>query len=57
MQCHWRLGHPGVGVRNVRERLGLLFGPAARFHIGPDPLLPDTVLAEICLPIGNTVVG
>lgn len=43
-------GHPGVGVRNVHERLGLLFGPAASFSIGPDPLLPDTVLAELRLP-------
>ena len=48
-----RPGHPGVGVRNVRERLALLFGPAAQFHIGPDPLLPDTVLAELSLPIGE----
>jgi signal transduction histidine kinase len=46
-------GHPGVGVRNVRERLALLFGSAARFHIGPDPLLSDTVLAELSLPVGE----
>ncbi|GAB3638383.1 histidine kinase [Hymenobacter arcticus] len=46
-------GHPGLGLRNVRERLGLLFGPAAHFAIGPDPLLPDTVLAELHLPIRN----
>ncbi|AWM34272.1 sensor histidine kinase [Hymenobacter nivis] len=45
-----RPGHAGVGVRNVRERLHLLFGPAAAFAIGPDPLLPDTVLAELRLP-------
>ena len=44
-------GHPGLGLRNVRERLGLLFGPDAHFAIGPDPLLPDTVLAELRLPI------
>jgi len=44
-------GHPGLGLRNVRERLGLLFGPAAHFTIGPDPLLADTVLAELYLPI------
>jgi two-component system LytT family sensor kinase len=44
-------GHPGLGLRNVRERLGLLFGPAAHFAIGPDPLLTDTVLAELHLPI------
>jgi len=47
-------GHPGVGVRNVQERLGLLFGPAARFTIGPDPLLPDTVLAELRLPAADS---
>jgi two-component system LytT family sensor kinase len=46
-----RPNHPGVGLRNVQERLGLLFGPAASFTIGPDPLLPDTVLAELQLPI------
>ena len=45
-----RPSHPGVGVRNVQERLALLFGPAAHFAIGPDPLLPDTVLAELSLP-------
>lgn len=44
-------GQPGLGVRNVQERLGLLYGPAARFTIGPDPLLPDTVLVEFNLPI------
>lgn len=27
---------PGLGVRNVQERLRLLFGPAATFAIGPD---------------------
>jgi two-component system LytT family sensor kinase len=43
--------HPGVGLRNVQERLGLLFGPTASFTIGPDPLLPDTVLAELQLPL------
>ena len=42
--------HPGLGLRNVRERLALLFGPAAHFRIGPDPTQPDTVLAEISLP-------
>ena len=46
-------GHPGVGVRNVGERLRLLFGPAASFRIGPDPLQADTVLAELRLPADN----
>ncbi|AMR29285.1 hypothetical protein A0257_20745 [Hymenobacter psoromatis] len=50
-------GHPGVGVRNVGERLRLLFGPAASFRIGPDPLRPDTVLAELRLPVGNEKMG
>jgi two-component system LytT family sensor kinase len=49
-----RHGHPGVGVRNVQERLSLLFGPAATFTIGPDPLLPDTVLAELRLPAADS---
>ncbi|WP_233636018.1 sensor histidine kinase [Hymenobacter setariae] len=44
-------GHSGVGVRNVQERLALLFGPAAHFRIGPDPQQPDTVLAELSLPL------
>ena len=44
-------GHPGVGLRNVRERLALLCGPAASFHIGPDPQQADTVLAELRLPV------
>jgi hypothetical protein len=48
-------GHPGLGLRNVQERLKLLFGPAAHFTIGPDPLLADTVLAELRLPIGQGV--
>jgi len=47
--------HPGLGLRNVRERLGLLFGATAHFAIGPDPLLTDTVLAELHLPIGGMV--
>lgn len=50
-------GHPGVGVRNVGERLRLLFGPAASFHIGPDPHRPDTVLAELRLPAERGVIG
>jgi two-component system LytT family sensor kinase len=44
-------GHAGVGVRNVQERLGLLFGPAARFTLGPDTQQPDTVLADLSLPL------
>ncbi len=44
-------GHPGLGLRNVQERLKLLFGPAVQFTIGPDPLLADTVLAELRLPV------
>ena len=48
-----RPGHPGVGLRNVQERLALLFGPVARFSIGPDPLLADTVLAELSLPVSE----
>lgn len=46
--------HPGVGVRNVRERLALLFGPAARFTLGPDLHQPDTVLADLYLPLTSS---
>ena len=46
--------HAGVGVRNVRERLALLFGPAAHFAIGPDTRQPDTVLAELAIPLSPT---
>lgn len=42
---------PGVGLRNVRERLHLLFGPAAQFTIGNDPLQPGTVTARLQLPV------
>jgi signal transduction histidine kinase len=43
-------GHDGVGVRNARERLALLFGPAAHLAIHNDPTEPDTVVAHLSLP-------
>ncbi|MBG8555857.1 sensor histidine kinase [Hymenobacter guriensis] len=43
--------HPGVGVRNARERLALLFGPAAQLTIQNDPAQPDTVVACLQLPV------
>ncbi|MBT9393832.1 histidine kinase [Hymenobacter sp. NST-14] len=43
--------HPGVGVRNARERLALLFGPAAHLHLTNDPHTPDTVVAHLQLPV------
>ncbi|GAA4348088.1 histidine kinase [Hymenobacter saemangeumensis] len=46
-----RPGHEGVGLRNARERLQLLFGPAASLHIANDPQQADTVVAELCLPV------
>ncbi|TGE14179.1 sensor histidine kinase [Hymenobacter elongatus] len=46
-------GHDGIGLRNARERLQLLFGPSATLHIGPDAVVPDTVLAELRLPAGR----
>jgi two-component system, LytTR family, sensor kinase len=45
-----RPGHEGVGIRNARERLQLLFGPAAHLHLGNDPLTPDAVAAHLRLP-------
>ncbi|WP_426490941.1 sensor histidine kinase [Hymenobacter sp. 102] len=45
-----RPGHEGVGIRNARERLQLLFGPAAHLHLGNDPHTPDAVTAHLQLP-------
>ncbi|WP_019947888.1 sensor histidine kinase [Hymenobacter aerophilus] len=44
-------GHQGVGLRNARERLALLFGPAAHLHLANDPHAPDTVVAHLQLPV------
>ncbi|WBO85311.1 sensor histidine kinase [Hymenobacter yonginensis] len=44
-------GHEGVGVRNARERLALLFGPAAHLDIDNHPTEPDTVVAHLRLPV------
>ena len=41
----------GVGLRNIRERLALLFGGAASLTISNDPALPDTVTARLRLPL------
>ncbi|MCA8829371.1 sensor histidine kinase [Hymenobacter pini] len=46
-----RPGHQGVGVRNARERLSLLFGTAAHLHLANDPHSPDTVVAHLQLPV------
>ncbi|RSK42188.1 sensor histidine kinase [Hymenobacter perfusus] len=46
-----RPGHEGVGVRNARERLQLLFGAAAHLHLTNDPHAPDTVVAHLQLPV------
>lgn len=43
--------HDGVGVRNARERLALLFGTEAHLHIGNDPTESDTVVAQLLLPV------
>ncbi|MET4107065.1 histidine kinase [Hymenobacter sp. UYP22] len=42
--------HQGVGVRNARERLQLLFGAAAHLHLANDAHAPDTVVAHLQLP-------
>ncbi|MBT2557146.1 histidine kinase [Hymenobacter sp. ISL-91] len=44
-------GHEGVGLRNARERLALLFGPAAHLHLSNDPHCPNTVVAHLQLPV------
>lgn len=44
-------GYQGVGVRNARERLALLFGPAAHLHLANDPHTPDMVVAHLQLPV------
>ncbi|TGE25288.1 hypothetical protein E5K00_08885 [Hymenobacter aquaticus] len=48
-----RPGHQGVGVRNARERLQLLFGSAASLRIHEAPDAPETVVAELRLPAGR----
>ena len=50
-------GHLGVGVRNVRERLALLFGPTAHLHLTNDPHNPNTVMAHLQLPVQPAVSG
>lgn len=45
--------HTGIGLPNAHERLQLLFGPSASLHVGPDAHLPDTVTAELRLPLIN----
>ncbi|WP_052346214.1 sensor histidine kinase [Hymenobacter swuensis] len=45
-----RTDHQGVGVRNARERLQLLFGAAAHLHLANDPHAPDVVVAHLQLP-------
>jgi sensor histidine kinase YesM len=50
-------GHEGVGLRNVRERLQLLFGPAAHLDLGNAPDSPDTVVAHLRLPVNATAAA
>ena len=45
--------HTGIGLPNAHERLQLLFGPTASLRVGDDPHQPDTVMAELRLPLGN----
>ncbi|MBO3269452.1 sensor histidine kinase [Hymenobacter defluvii] len=44
-------GHTGIGLRNARERLALLFGPAATLTLTNDPNAPNQVLAHVQLPV------
>jgi two-component system LytT family sensor kinase len=50
-------GHEGVGLRNARERLALLFGPTAHLTIANDATAPDTVVAQLQLPAATSAVG
>ncbi|MBC6988647.1 sensor histidine kinase [Hymenobacter sp. BT491] len=43
--------HEGVGLRNARERLHLLFGPKAVLAIDNDSVTPNTVTACLRLPL------
>ncbi|QJX47911.1 histidine kinase [Hymenobacter taeanensis] len=43
-------GHEGVGLRNARERLALLYGASAALRITNDPAQPEVVVAELQLP-------
>jgi len=47
----------GVGLRNVRERLHLLFGAAAQLTIANDLAQPDTVTAHLRLPVRRLDAG
>ncbi|UOQ76473.1 hypothetical protein MUN84_18305 [Hymenobacter sp. 5516J-16] len=42
-------------MRNARERLALLFGPAAHLHLANDPHSPDMVVAHLQLPVAAAV--
>jgi two-component system LytT family sensor kinase len=44
-------GYEGVGLRNVQERLSLLFGPRAHLRVGNSSTAPATVVAELHLPL------
>lgn len=44
-------GHEGVGLRNARERLALLFGSDATLHIGNDEATTETVVAQLRVPV------
>ncbi|UOR07259.1 histidine kinase [Hymenobacter aerilatus] len=43
--------HTGIGLRNARERLALLFGPTATLTLANDPNAPSQVLAHVQLPV------
>ncbi|HEX8425478.1 sensor histidine kinase [Hymenobacter sp.] len=44
-------GHEGVGLRNARERIALLFGSATALDIHNDSTAPNTVVAHLQLPM------
>ncbi|TGE08297.1 sensor histidine kinase [Hymenobacter fodinae] len=46
-------GHAGVGLRNARERMALLYGSSAGLSITNDPTQREAVLATLHLPIAT----
>jgi two-component system LytT family sensor kinase len=44
-------GHEGVGLRNARERLALLYGTSAHLNVANHPAQKEVVVAQLALPV------